>query len=188
MRAGAQCSALICKHRIRRINERRKRSEMQRILLFALLFAQAASCNAASEWHLKILLEDVSLLLHNLSRQYLLWQCNTTHAPSNAHRLASCQQATHGKAEPVLLRLPTIESLAKVLSQLTPPNALYDDFLTATHQRRSKRQNEECSLEDRNAAERRFNVIHGMLKNIEMSCAESSDDIVNLKIEFCNLT
>ena len=102
---------------------------MQRILLLALLFAQAASYDADVETQLETLLEDASLLLHNLSRQHLLWQCNATQAPQNARCLASCQQETHQVAETVLLKLPTIESLAEVLSQLAAPNDLQDKVL-----------------------------------------------------------
>ena len=99
---------------------------MQRVLL-ALLFAQAALCDATLEAQLQTLREDASLLLHNLSRQHLLWQCNATQAPANARRLASCQQAGRGGAEAVVLKVPTIESLVELLEQLAAPNGIYDE-------------------------------------------------------------
>ena len=102
---------------------------MQRTLLLVLLFAQATPCNATLEAQLETLLEDASLLLHNLSQQHLSWQCSATRAPPNARRLASCQQATHGGAETVVLRLPTIESLAELLEQLPVPSSIYDEVL-----------------------------------------------------------
>ena len=76
---------------------------------------------------MEALLEDASLLLHNLSQQHLLWQCNAAQAPANARRLASCQQATHGEA--VVLKLPTIESLAELLEELPAPGGIYDEVL-----------------------------------------------------------
>ena len=115
----------ICKQRTRRINEGRKRFEMQRILLLILLFAQVAPCNANLEAQLETLLEDASFLLHNLSRQHLAWQCNAREAPPNTRRLASCQQAAHAKS--VVLKLPTIELLAELLEQLPVPKNLYDE-------------------------------------------------------------
>ena len=104
---------------------------MQRILLLGLLFAQAALCNAALETQLENLLEDASLLLHNLTRQHLLWQCNATKAPSDVRSLASCQQATHGK--PVMLKLPTAESLAGLLAQLATTNGAYNEVRKAIY-------------------------------------------------------
>ena len=113
---------------------------MQRILLLVLLFAQAASCNATLETRLEALLEDASFLLHSLSRQHLLWQCNATRAPSNAHRLVSCQQTLQDEREKAdLFNLTTAESLAGLLSQLAMPN---DDVLGTTRQRRSTPQNQ----------------------------------------------
>ena len=110
---------------------------MQRTLLFALLFAQATSYDADVVEKLNTLLEDASLLLHNLSRQHLLWQCNATLASSDARRLASCQQATRGEA--VVLKLPTIDSLVELLSRLALPNAV---ALNIAHKRRSTRQDQ----------------------------------------------
>ena len=91
---------------------------MQRILLLALLFVRETVCSVDIEEQPELFLEDASLLLHNLSQQHFLWQCNATTAPSNANRLASCQQTTHGEAETVPLKLPTLELLAELLEQL----------------------------------------------------------------------
>ena len=124
-RRTTQCP--IFKYENGRINGERKRSEMQWVLLIALLVVQAVPCDANLEAQLQTLLEDASLLLHKLSRQHLLWQCNAKQAPSDAHRLASCQQAARGEAETVLLKLPTIESLAELLEQLAAPNDLNDE-------------------------------------------------------------
>ena len=110
-----------------RMNEKWKRINMERILSIAVLFAHTALCSVYEGMVLDPRLEEASLLLHNLSRQHLLWQCNAIRAPSNARRLASCQQAVHEEAEAVVLKLPTLRSLGKVLSQLAEPNGFRDE-------------------------------------------------------------
>ena len=99
-------------------------------LLLVVFFAQAAPCNATLEAELETLLEEASLLLHNLSRQHLQWQCDATRAPMSAYRLASCQEAAYRGAETVALRLPTIESLAELLAQLAAPNDISNEVLS----------------------------------------------------------
>lgn len=113
---------------------------MQRALLLALLFAQAASYGEDIKTELETLREETSLLLYNLSRQHLLRQCNATRAPANARRLASRRQAAGGEAGTVVLKPPTIESLAELLEQLAASNGIYDEVLSATRCAKSQRQ------------------------------------------------
>ena len=158
---------------------------MQRILLFALFLAQAAPCNATLEAQLNNLLEDASLLLHNLSRQHLLWQCNATQAPANAHRLASCQQTAQGEAKTVLLKLPTTEALAELLSQLAAPNGIHDRIPKDMHRRRSKRQ-EYTSREHKEMA--CFNYAKQTYGRLEEFCNSSPAARVSFKIGLHCLT
>ena len=101
---------------------------MQRIMLIGLLFVLIAPCNASLEVQLSTLLEDASLLLHNFSRQRLLWQCNATRA---RHRMRVVSPLVNrwarGEAETVVLKLPTLSSLVELLSQLAEPNGIPDE-------------------------------------------------------------
>ena len=145
------------------------------------------SSNATLEAQLETLLEDASPLLHGLSQQHLLWQRNATRAPANALSLASCQQAAHGMAKAVVLKLSTIELLVELLEQLAAPNGIYDQVFNVTHQRRSKRHDTEYTSREHNMNSCREKIAELNDKVARLNNS-SPVDRVSVKIRLCHLT